>query len=147
MLKLIKTQLNFASSLLNKISSSLSKYKCKNELQECIIRFKNSGPTMGYLQLSETTWQMPDKCPSWGMGTLGIDWVIKWITQVLPQKQSKNSRVCKFYWWVESVWLLLHKFWSHFVIFGVRYHNEKSHFQTFRHVVLACIHYREGYTN
>ena len=26
------------------------------------------------------------------------------------------SRVCKFYWWVESVWLLLHKLWSHFEI-------------------------------
>ena len=51
-----------------------------------------------------------------------------------------------FYWWVESLWLLLHKFWSHFGIFGVKYHNEKSHFQTFQHVVLACIHYREGYT-
>ena len=33
-----------------------------------------------------------------------------------------------------------------FGIFGVKYHNEKSHFQTFQHVVLACIHYREGYT-
>ena len=55
-------------------------------------------------------------------------------------------RICKFYWWVESLWLLLHKFWSHFGIFGVKYHNEKSHFQTFQHVVLACIHYREGYT-
>ena len=55
-------------------------------------------------------------------------------------------RVCKFYWWVESLWLLLLKFWSHFGIFGVKYHNEKSHFQTFQHVVLACIHYREGYT-
>ena len=55
-------------------------------------------------------------------------------------------RVCKFYCWVESVWLLLHKFWSHFGIFGVKYHNENSHFQTFQHAVLACIHYREGYT-
>ena len=55
-------------------------------------------------------------------------------------------RVCKFYWWVEPVWLLLHKFWSHFGIFGVKYHNKKSHFQTFRHLVLACIHYSEGYT-
>ena len=26
------------------------------------------------------------------------------------------SRVCKFYWWVESLWLLLRKFWSHFGI-------------------------------
>ena len=50
-----------------------------------------------------------------------------------------TTRVCKFYWWVESVWLLLHKFRSHFGIFGVKY-------QTFQHVVLACIHYREGYT-
>ena len=33
---------------------------------------------------------------------------------------------------------LLHKFWSHFRIFGVKY-------QTFQHTVLACIHYREGY--
>ena len=57
-----------------------------------------------------------------------------------------RPRVCKFYWWVESLWLLLHKFWSHFGIFGVKYHSEKSHFQTFKHVVLACIHYREGYT-
>ena len=40
------------------------------------------------------------------------------------------SRDCKFYWWVESMWLLLHKFWSHFGIFGVKYHKEKSHFQT-----------------
>ena len=24
--------------------------------------------------------------------------------------------------------------------------TKKSHFQTFQHVVLACIHYREGYT-
>ena len=40
---------------------------------------------------------------------------------------------------------LLHKFWSHFEIFGVKYHNEKSYFQTFQHMVLACIHYREGY--
>ena len=57
-----------------------------------------------------------------------------------------TCRVCKFYWWVESLWLLLHKFWSHFGISGVKYHNEKSHFQTFQHAVLACIHYREGYT-
>ena len=35
---------------------------------------------------------------------------------------------------------------SHFKIFEVKYHNEKSHFQTFQYVVLACIHYREGYT-
>ena len=28
--------------------------------------------------------------------------------------------------------------------FGVKYHNEKGHFQTFQHMVLACIHYREG---
>ena len=47
--------------------------------------------------------------------------------------------VCKFYWCVESVWLLLHKFWSHFGIYGVKY-------QTFQHVVPACIQYREGYT-
>ena len=65
---------------------------------------------------------------------------------VMQIKRLKNYRVCKFYWWVESVWLLLHKFWSHFGIFGVKYHNEKSHFQTFQHVVLACIHYREGYS-
>ena len=57
-----------------------------------------------------------------------------------------HIRVCKFYWWVESLWLLLHKFWSHLGIFGVKYHNEKSHFQTFEHVVLSCIHYRDGYT-
>ena len=48
------------------------------------------------------------------------------------------SRVCKFYWWVESVWLLLHKFWSHFGIFGVKY-------QTFQHMVPVCIHHCEGY--
>ena len=56
------------------------------------------------------------------------------------------SRVCKFYWWVESLWLLLRKFWSHFGIFRVKYHNKKSHFPTFQHVVLACIHYHEEYT-
>ena len=59
---------------------------------------------------------------------------------------NNTTRVCKFYRWVESLWLVLHKFWSHFGIFGVKYHDEKSHFQTFQHVVLACIHYREGYT-
>ena len=59
---------------------------------------------------------------------------------------SETNRVCKFYWQVESVWLLLHKFWSHFGIFGVKHHNEKSHFQTFQQGVLACIHYCEGYT-
>ena len=53
--------------------------------------------------------------------------------------QSREYWICKFYWWVESVWLLLHKFRSHFGIFGVKY-------QTFQHMVLACIHYREGYT-
>ena len=46
------------------------------------------------------------------------------------------NRVCKFYWWVESLWLLLHKFWSHFGIFGVKYHNEKSHFQTFQPTIV-----------
>ena len=35
---------------------------------------------------------------------------------------GRISRVCKFYWWLESLWLLLHKFWSHFGIFGVKYH-------------------------
>ena len=30
--------------------------------------------------------------------------------------------------------------------FGVKYHNEKRRFQSFQYVVLACIHYREGYT-
>ena len=30
--------------------------------------------------------------------------------------------------------------------FGVKYHNEKSHFETFQHMVLARIHYGEGYT-
>ena len=59
---------------------------------------------------------------------------------------SETNRVCKFYRRVESVWLLLHKFWSHFGIFGVKHHNEKSHFQTFQQGVLACIHYCEGYT-
>ena len=58
----------------------------------------------------------------------------------------KLGRVCKFYWWVESEWLLLHKFWGNIGIFGVKYHNEKSQFQTFQLVVLVCIHYREGYT-
>ena len=29
---------------------------------------------------------------------------------------------------LESVWLLLHKFWSHFEVFGVNYHNEKKPF-------------------
>ena len=48
-------------------------------------------------------------------------------------------RDCKFYWLVESLWLPLHKFWSHFGKFGVKYHNEKSHFQTLQHVVLAWI--------
>ena len=33
-----------------------------------------------------------------------------------------------------------------FTNFGVKHHNEKSNFQTFQHVVLACIHYHEGYT-
>ena len=47
---------------------------------------------------------------------------------VMQIKRLKNYRVCKFYWWVESVWLLLHKFWSNFGIFGVKYHNEQSHF-------------------
>ena len=65
---------------------------------------------------------------------------------VTIKQHPVDIRVCKFYWWVESVWLLLHKFWSHFGIFGVKYHNEKSHFQTFQHAVLACIHYRERYT-
>ena len=50
-----------------------------------------------------------------------------------------KHRVCKFYWWVESVWLLLHKFWSHFGISGVKYHNEKNPFSEFQQVVLACI--------
>ena len=59
---------------------------------------------------------------------------------------SETNRVCKFYRRVESVWLLLHKFWSHFGIFGVKHHNKKSHFQTFQQGVLACIHYSEGYT-
>ena len=30
---------------------------------------------------------------------------------IMQIKRLKNYRVCKFYWWVESVWLL-HKFWS-----------------------------------
>ena len=38
-----------------------------------------------------------------------------------------TPRVCKFYWWVESLWLLLHKFWSHFGI--LKYHNEKAIFR------------------
>ena len=63
-----------------------------------------------------------------------------------PTNSWSYTRVCKFYWWVESLWLLLHKFWSHFGIFRVKNHNEKSHFQTFQHMVLACIHYRDGYT-
>ena len=41
-------------------------------------------------------------------------------------KHLGYRRVCKFYWRVESVWLLLHKLWSHFGIFGIKYHNEKS---------------------
>ena len=36
---------------------------------------------------------------------------------------------------------------DHFGVFGVKYHNEKSYFQTFQRMVLACIHYREGYTD
>ena len=50
---------------------------------------------------------------------------------VMQIKRLINYRVCKFYWWVESVWLLLHKFWSHFGIFGVKYHYEQSHFSDF----------------
>ena len=53
------------------------------------------------------------------------------ILRILPDFICKNNRfsaffklwadvysssVCEFYWWVESVWLLLHKFWSHFGI-------------------------------
>ena len=56
----------------------------------------------------------------------------KWKDMVIYTVPSRHFgsqmtlRVCKFYWWVESVWLLLHKFWSHFGIFEVKYHNEKS---------------------
>ena len=35
---------------------------------------------------------------------------------------SETNRVCKFYRRVESVWLLLHKFWSHFGISKVSWH-------------------------
>ena len=78
---------------------------------------------------------------------LSENWVVRVASrsQELNQSQSVGtciviglSRVCKFYWWVESVWLLLHKFWSHFGIFGVKY-------QTFQHVVPICIHHCEGY--
>ena len=31
-----------------------------------------------------------------------------------PPPPPPPTRVCKFYWWVESLWLLLHKFWSQF---------------------------------
>ena len=72
--------------------------------------------------------------------------LLEWILNSSISRANHIYRVCKFYWWVESLWLLLHKFWSHFGIFGVKYHNEKSHFQTFQHVVIACIHYRYGYT-
>ena len=32
----------------------------------------------------------------------------------MKDKITVSCRVCKFYWWVESDWLLLHKFWSSF---------------------------------
>ena len=40
------------------------------------------------------------------------------------------------------------KFWSHFGIFGVKYHKEKSHFSDFPACGprMYCIHYREEYT-
>ena len=43
---------------------------------------------------------------------------------------GRISRVCKFFWWLESLWLLLHKilesFWNIW--------SQVSHFQTFQHV-------------
>ena len=54
-----------------------------------------------------------------------IDSLIFWFILI---NWLQFVRVCKFYWWVESLWLLLHKFWSHFGIFGVKYQNEKRHF-------------------
>ena len=50
-----------------------------------------------------------------------------------------NIRVCKFYWWVESVWLLLHKFWSHFGISSIT--MQKAIFR-----LSSTWSYREGYT-
>ena len=44
---------------------------------------------------------------------------------------------------LESFWNI----WSQVLMFiettPARYHNDKSHFQNFQHMVLACIHYRE----
>ena len=44
----------------------------------------------------------------------------KVVLATMLEVKSIPSRVCKFYRWVESVWLLLHKFWSH-GIFGVKH--------------------------
>ena len=46
-------------------------------------------------------------------------------TPRLWKKQNKTTydstnRVCKSYWWVKWVWLLLNKFWSHFGVSGVK---------------------------
>ena len=43
---------------------------------------------------------------------------------------------------VTSASQMLESFWN----IWSQVTQRKSHFQTFKHVVLACIHYREGYT-
>ena len=43
---------------------------------------------------------------------------------------------------VTSASQILESFWN----IWSQVSQRKSHFQTFKHVVLACIHYREGYT-
>ena len=62
-------------------------------------------------------------------GNMPVSFQINQTFHLMETKYNDLFRVCKFYWWVESLWLLLYKFWSHLGIFGVEYHNEKSHFR------------------
>ena len=61
-----------------------------------------------------------------------------------------TSRVCKFYWWVKSVRLLLEKFWRH-LEYGSQVtlslpvlHSVFSTRKPFQCIVQACIRYHDG---
>ena len=70
-------------------------------------------------------------------------WLINWLAQSLNGWLTQGLQILLMSGvTVTSASQILESFWN----IWSQVSQWKSHFQTFQHVVLACLHYREGYT-
>ena len=71
--------------------------------QRSVVWLKRGQPGLHHLYVLSTTF-------SWRpLSLLSLRMIL-----LPPIPPPPPPRVCKFYWWVESLWLLLQKFWSQF---------------------------------